>query len=67
MERVTLRIDGMTCGHCIAQVTKALNQVDGVAVEEVKVGTATVSYDPEAASKDRIAQAIEDQGYEVTR
>jgi len=67
MERVTLTIDGMTCGHCVAQVTKALNEVDGVNVEQVKIGTATVSYDPGSTSEVRITQAIEDQGYGVAR
>ncbi len=65
MERVTLKIDGMTCGHCVTQVTKALNEVDGVNVEQVTVGRATVSYDPESSSKERITRAIEDQGYAV--
>lgn len=65
MERVTMKIDGMTCGHCVAQVTKALKDVDGVNVEQVKVGTATVSFDPSSTSEERITQAIEDQGYAV--
>lgn len=65
MERVTLKIDGMTCGHCVAQVTKALKEVDGVNVEQVKVGTATVSFDTDSTSAERITQAIEDQGYAV--
>ena len=67
MERVTLKIDGMTCGHCVTQVTKALKEVDGVNVEQVKVGTATVSFDPDSTSAERITQAIEDQGYGVAR
>ncbi len=65
MERVTLKIDGMTCGHCVTQVTKALNEVDGVNVEQVTVGRATVSYDPDFSSEERITRAIEDQGYAV--
>lgn len=67
MERVTLKIDGMTCGHCVAQVSKALKQVDGVNVEQVTVGTATVSFDPDSTSAERITQAVEDQGYAVVR
>jgi len=65
MERVTLRIDGMTCGHCVSQVTTALNDVDGVKVEQVKVGAATVAFDPSATSESEIRRAIEDQGYAV--
>lgn len=65
MERVTMKIEGMTCGHCVGQVTKALKGVDGVSVEQVSVGTATVSFDPAATSESRITQAIVDEGYAV--
>ena len=65
MERVTMKIDGMTCGHCVARVTKALKGLDGVKVEQLSVGSATVAFDPNATSEEKIAQAIEDQGYAV--
>jgi len=66
MDRMTMKIDGMTCGHCVGQVTKALQGLDGVQVEQVKIGAATVAFDSTATSEARIAQAIEDQGYTVT-
>lgn len=65
MERMTMRIDGMTCGHCVGQVTKALKELEGVKLEQVSVGSATVSFDSAIASEDRITKAIEDQGYAV--
>ncbi|MBC7791451.1 MAG: heavy-metal-associated domain-containing protein [Anaerolineae bacterium] len=66
MERMTMKIDGMSCGHCVSQVTKALMELGDVEVGEVKVGAATVSYDPASTSTDRIRKAVEDQGYSVT-
>lgn len=66
MDRMTMKIDGMTCGHCVGQVTKALEGLEGVEVEQVTVGTATVSYDPNTASEGRIARAVEDRGYAVS-
>ena len=65
MERITLTIDGMTCSHCVSHVTKALKQVNGVEVEQVSVGAATVSFDPATASEAQITEAVEDQGYAV--
>lgn len=65
MERVTMKIDGMSCGHCVAQVTKALNGLNGVNVEQLSVGSATVAFDPNATSEAMIARAIEDEGYSV--
>ena len=66
MDRIELKIDGMTCGHCVSAVDKALKAIDGVTVEHVAVGTATVSYDPTAVSEARISEAVEDEGYAVT-
>ena len=65
MERITMDIDGMTCGHCVRSVDAALKELAGVTVEQVAVGQATVSFDPAATTTDRIAQAIADEGYSV--
>lgn len=66
MDRIKLTIDGMTCGHCVSAVDKALKTIDGVTVENVAVGSATVSFDPTAVSEARIAEVVEDEGYSVT-
>ena len=63
MEKLTLEIEGMSCGHCVASVRGALEGMDGVQVESVRVGEAAVRYDPRSVTADRIASAIEDQGY----
>lgn len=63
MDRMTIDISGMSCGHCVASVKKALEQVDGVQVEQVAIGKATVLAD--AAKAPSIRDAIEDAGYEV--
>lgn len=66
MERVALSIDGMTCGHCVRSVDRALKGLAGLTVEQVKVGQATVSFDPVALSSTDIVKAIESEGYGVT-
>ncbi|HEU0299736.1 MAG TPA: cation transporter [Longimicrobium sp.] len=63
MEQATIGIQGMSCGHCVASVKRALDQLESVEVQEVKVGSARVSYDPATVTPDRIKQAIEDEGY----
>lgn len=65
MEQLTLRINGMTCGHCVEQVTTALTQLTGVKVQTVAVGEATVIFDPRTISSAQIAQAIHEAGYEA--
>lgn len=65
MEQVTFDIQGMSCGHCVASVRRALDGLDGVAVEDVKVGSARVAYDPARTRPDAIAEAVRDEGYEA--
>ena len=65
MERMTLNIDGMTCSHCVHAVKKALEGVNGVRVDDVQVGAATVTFDAGVANENAIAEAIADEGYAV--
>ena len=66
MTRTTLQIRGMSCGHCVKGVTKALAGLDGVQVEQVQIGSATVQYDPAKVTPDAMREAVADEGYEVT-
>ncbi len=66
MEQTTIAIQGMSCGHCVAAVKGALHRLDGVKVQEVKIGSAQVAYDPAAVSPERIAEVIADEGYAAT-
>jgi copper chaperone len=65
MTQLTMDISGMTCGHCVGSVKRALQGLDGVAVEQVTIGKATVSYDAAATSPAKIAEAVEEEGYRV--
>jgi copper chaperone len=65
MEQMTLQIDGMSCGHCVSRVQKALARVEGVHVDQVDIGSARVSYEPSKVSLVQIREAVEDAGYEV--
>ncbi|MBC2255242.1 CopZ family metallochaperone [Listeria ivanovii] len=67
MEKLTLKIEGMTCGHCEARVTKALEEVAGVVSAKVSLeeGTATVEFKTGQVEEDRLMDAVEEAGYEV--
>ncbi len=64
MQTLNLTIDGMSCGHCVARVTKTLGAMDGLEVEAVHIGSASLRYDPERRSVDDILGAVRDAGYE---
>lgn len=63
MERVTIPVAGMSCGHCVAAVKEALARLDGVQAESVSIGSVTVAYDAATASVEKIAEAIAEAGY----
>ena len=65
MDELTLKITGMSCGHCVGQVTKALTRLDGVQVNSVKVGEAIVVYDQREIDPTEIIEAVNEAGYEA--
>ena len=70
METLTIQIKGMSCGHCVGAVSRALKTVAGVNDANVKVGTATVQFDPTTATVAQmthaVTDAVADAGYQVT-
>lgn len=62
---ITLKIEGMSCGHCVSAVEKALAAVPGVrSVEEVSLerGEARLEGQPDLQ---HLIAAVEDEGYEA--
>jgi copper chaperone CopZ len=66
MTQLTLHIEGMSCGHCLNAVNKALRSLDGVEIESVQIGRAEVRYDESRLDPDRIAAAITAEGYRAS-
>ncbi|MBI4681641.1 MAG: heavy-metal-associated domain-containing protein [Nitrospirae bacterium] len=65
MAEITLKIEGMSCQHCVMHVKKAVDGVSGVSSSDVAIGSAKVVYDDSKTNKDRIVRAIQVAGYEV--
>lgn len=63
MQPLNLKIDGMSCGHCVMSVQKALRALDGVQVDQVLVGSAALQFDPARRQVDEILEAIRDEGF----
>jgi len=65
MALTTLKVSGMTCGHCVKAVTEALEGVAGVRQAKVEVGggRATVEYDENQTSPAVLAGVVTEEGY----
>jgi copper chaperone len=66
MRSLTLHIDGMSCGHCLNAVNRALAELPGVKVESVRMGRAELQYDERQLDLARIEAAVTDAGYRAT-
>lgn len=65
MEKITLNVNGMSCGHCESAVKKALSELDGVKDVLVDLAGKTVTVEFEKISTYEIKNTIEDLGYDV--
>ncbi len=58
----TFQVNDMTCGHCVATVTKALEGLDATAQVTIDLAAHRVAVES-TESAERIAQAIRAAGY----
>jgi len=61
-------VQGMSCASCVGRVEKAIRSVDGVTAANVNLATerAHVSFAPDGADPQAVAEAIRAAGYEPT-
>jgi copper chaperone len=60
-----LKIEGMTCNHCVMAVKKELAKIHGLEVKNVTIGAAVVAFDDATDVPAKIKTAIEEAGYKV--
>jgi copper chaperone len=59
-----LKVEGMSCGHCVSAVTKSVQAVDATAKVEVDLPTQKVLVNS-SAPLESIKAAVVDAGYDV--
>jgi len=64
-ETLEFKVDGMTCGACVARVEKKLGKLDGVVEATVNLTTerARVSYVPGLVDQAQMFESVEKAGY----
>ena len=62
---ITLRVQGMSCGHCVQAVTRAIRARDPQAEVQVDLAAGTVRAETGLA-RAALVEAIEEEGYKVT-
>jgi copper chaperone len=67
MENVTLKVEGMSCDHCVKAVEGSVGALEGIDFVKVdlKSGTVNVKFIPDLITLDKIKETIDDQGYDI--
>jgi copper chaperone len=61
-----VKVKGMSCGHCAAAVTKAMQSLPGVSHVQVDLASGRVSYDSaNPIPQEDLARVIKIAGYEL--
>jgi copper chaperone CopZ len=65
MAEVNLKIEGMSCQHCVMRVKKAIDALPGISGTEVGIGSAKIGYDESKIQKKDLREAVEKAGYTI--
>jgi copper chaperone CopZ len=66
MRQATLHIEGMSCGHCLNAVNRALSAIPGLRIDALRIGRADVSYDDTTTTTSDLETAVAEAGYRAT-
>ena len=61
-----LKVEGMSCNHCVNSVETNVGAVEGVSSVKVDLSKGEVTVElADVATLDKVKETIEDQGYDV--
>lgn len=63
METDRIKVEGMSCEHCVARVKDALIGLEGVQVESVQIREVVVSLHSGEVGREAVLAAIQSAGY----
>ena len=61
----TFRVEGMTCGGCVASVKNVLARQPGVSAAKVEIGSIELDLDEAVGSVEGIRKAVEKAGFAI--
>jgi len=66
MQEREVRIEGMSCQHCVMAVRESVQQVPGIIVKVVRIGAVVFGADDPELALERVRAAITNAGYKPT-
>jgi copper chaperone len=65
MIKEKIKIEGMSCEHCVMAVRKELSRLP-LKIKDVSIGSAEIEYEETKVTSEDIKQAIDNAGYSVS-
>ncbi|HPO56057.1 MAG TPA: cation transporter [Ignavibacteriaceae bacterium] len=63
MEKIELKISGMSCSHCVMALTKELGRISGIKILNVEIGKAVIETNNPEEKNEEIKKAVEEAGF----
>ncbi|MDF2649125.1 MAG: copper ion binding protein [Paenibacillus sp.] len=67
MSAIILKVEGMSCNHCVNSVEKAMKELGAEGKVNLANKEVEVQFDESKLSVEAIKEAIEEQGYDVVQ
>ncbi|AZS15505.1 copper ion binding protein [Paenibacillus lutimineralis] len=65
MKNITLKVQGMSCQHCVNSIEGALKEIGAIGKVDLNSESVDVTFEESQVSMELIKETIEDQGYHV--
>jgi copper chaperone len=68
MKKTTMRVEGMTCDHCVQSISRALQEMEGVTRAAVSLDqkTAVVEHQDDKPTPEQMLAVIDEEGYSAS-
>jgi copper chaperone len=67
MEQTELKIEGMSCGHCVMALKKELGKIESIKIVNVEIGRAVIETDKMERVRPEIEKAVSEAGFSLVR
>lgn len=67
VDQVSLKVEGMSCGHCVKAIENSVTAISGVDNVQVHLdkGIVNVEFNKDVVEVEQITNTIEEQGYTI--
>ena len=65
MKTFKLKISGMSCQHCVMNLSKMLKKIENIEIQQIQINEALITLENIEDKKDEIKKMVEKAGYQL--